>query len=404
MEMSAAAAAPAPAQAPAQERQSLLGSATSARTFWQKVVERDPSNEAGWLGLASFANSDEEAIGYLRRVLEINPQNEQALVSLHKTLVNEGIRLAKADNRSRARWLLMEASALNPNSELVWLSLAAVVEKPADAVRCLQKVLKINPNNEQAITCLNQIYAKVGSPEPTWQCPLCLSSFQMEMANCPQCRSMLALNDLDAVIANQAADRNVLHEALRRFQEHASREETPGAYYHMALAFLNGGQVAEGLNALRRASQLQPEDQGLKNLIVALQQRQAQSYGADAKTILVIDDSPTVCKLVSLSLEQHGHRVLVASEMMEALAKLNETKLDLILLDIMLPGADGYQVCKIIKGYATTKSVPVVMLSGRDGFFDKMRARLVGAQGYITKPFVPNDLLKAVEKHCKKSK
>jgi twitching motility two-component system response regulator PilG len=215
---------------------------------------------------------------------------------------------------------------------------------------------------------------------------------------------MLALNDLDAVVANQAADRNVLQDALRRFQEHASREETPGAYYHMALAFLNGGQVAEGLNALRRASQLQPEDQGLKNLIVALQQRQAQSYGADAKTILVIDDSPTVCKLVSLSLEQHGHRVLVASEMMEALAKLNETKLDLILLDIMLPGADGYQVCKIIKGYASTKSVPVVMLSGRDGFFDKMRARLVGAQGYITKPFVPNDLLKAVEKHCKKNK
>ena len=399
MEMSAAAA-----PAPAQERQSLLGSATSARTFWQKVVERDPSNEAGWLGLASFANSDEEAIGYLRRVLEINPQNEQALVSLHKTLVNEGIRLAKADNRSRARWLLMEASALNPNSELVWLSLAAVVEKPADAVRCLQKVLKINPNNEQAITCLNQIYAKVGSPEPTWQCPLCLSSFQMEMANCPQCRSILALSDLDAVIANQAADRNVLQDALKRFHEHASREESPAAYYHMALAFLNGGQVAEGINALRRASQLQPEDQGLKNLIVALQQRQAQSYGADAKTILVIDDSPTVCKLVSLSLEQHGHRVLVASEMMEALAKLNETKLDQILLDIMLPGADGYQVCKIIKSYATTKAVPVVMLSGRDGFFDKMRARLVGAQGYITKPFVPNDLLKAVEKHCKKSK
>jgi twitching motility two-component system response regulator PilG len=318
--------------------------------------------------------------------------------------VNEGIRLAKADNRSRARWLLMEASALNPNSELVWLSLAAVVEKPADAVRCLQKVLKINPNNEQAITCLNQIYAKVGSPEPAWQCPICLSSFQMEMNNCPHCHSLLTLTDLDALLDNRAADRTALQEALKRYSEAVQRDEDPGAYYHLALAFLNNGQIAEGTNALRRASQMQPEDQGLKNLIVALQQRQTQTYAADAKTILVIDDSPTVCKLVSLSLEQHGHRVLVASEMMEALAKLNESKLDLILLDIMLPGADGYQVCKIIKGYASTKSVPVVMLSGRDGFFDKMRARLVGAQGYITKPFVPNDLLKAVEKHCKKSK
>ena len=214
----------------------------------------------------------------------------------------------------------------------------------------------------------------------------------------------MALPDLDAVLDNRAADRNVLQDALKRYQEIVAREEEPGAYYHMALAFLNHGQIAEGVNALRRASQLQPEDQGLKNLLVALQQRQSQAYAADAKTILVIDDSPTVCKLVSLSLEQHGHRVLVASEMMEALAKLSESKLDLILLDIMLPGSDGYQVCKIIKGYASTKTVPVVMLSGRDGFFDKMRARLVGAQGYITKPFVPNDLLKAVEKHCKKSK
>jgi twitching motility two-component system response regulator PilG len=398
LEMSAA------APAPEARTSSLLGSASSARTFWQKVVERDPSNEAGWLGLASFANNDEEAIGYLRRVLEINPQNEQALTSLHKTLVNEGIRLAKADNRSRARWLLMEASALNPNSELVWLSLAAVVEKPADAVRCLQKVLKINPNNEQAITCLNQIYAKVGSPEPAWQCPICLSSFQMEMTNCAHCRAILTLTDLDALLDNRAADRVMLQDALRRYSEAAQRADDPGAYYHLALAFLNNGQIAEGTHALRRASQMQPEDQGLKNLIVALQQRQTQTYAADAKTILVIDDSPTVCKLVSLSLEQHGHRVLVASEMMEALAKLNESKLDLILLDIMLPGADGYQVCKIIKSYATTKTVPVVMLSGRDGFFDKMRARLVGAQGYITKPFVPNDLLKAVEKHCKKGK
>ncbi|NOT63825.1 MAG: response regulator [Acidobacteria bacterium] len=224
------------------------------------------------------------------------------------------------------------------------------------------------------------------------------------MTNCPQCRSILVLNDLDAVIANSAADRNVLQDALKRYHEQSGREESAAAHYHIALALLNGGQVAEGLNALRRASQLQPEDQGLKNLIVALQQRQTQALAADAKTILVIDDSPTVCKLVALSLEQHGHRVLVASEMMEALAKLNESQLDLILLDIMLPGADGYQVCKIIKNYASTKTVPVVMLSGRDGFFDKMRARLVGAQGYITKPFVPNDLLKAVEKHCKKSK
>ena len=61
---------------------------------------------------------------------------------------------------------------------------------------------------------------------------------------------------------------------------------------------------------------------------------------------------------------------------------------------------DGYQICKIIKAYPTTKDVPVVMLSGKDGFFDKVRARMVGAQGYLTKPVSPQELLKAVKSYC----
>jgi twitching motility two-component system response regulator PilG len=70
---------------------------------------------------------------------------------------------------------------------------------------------------------------------------------------------------------------------------------------------------------------------------------------------------------------------------------------DLVLLDIAMPGMDGYQVCRQIRGWVATANVPVVMISGKDGFFDKMRGKMAGAVGHITKPFGPETLMKAVE-------
>jgi twitching motility two-component system response regulator PilG len=117
------------------------------------------------------------------------------------------------------------------------------------------------------------------------------------------------------------------------------------------------------------------------------------------KVILVVDDSPTVCKIVQVTLTKMGYRVVIAEDGLEALAKIEEEKPDLILLDIMMPHMDGYQVCSLIKRKPHYKHIPVVMLSGKDGFFDKVRGRLAGSTGYITKPFQPNELTETVEKH-----
>ena len=117
------------------------------------------------------------------------------------------------------------------------------------------------------------------------------------------------------------------------------------------------------------------------------------------KVILVVDDSPTVCKIVKVTLTKMGCRVVMAEDGLEALAKIEDEKPDLILLDIMMPHLDGYQVCTLIKRKPHYKHVPVVMLSGKDGFFDKVRGRLAGSTGYITKPFQPNELTETVEKH-----
>ncbi len=115
------------------------------------------------------------------------------------------------------------------------------------------------------------------------------------------------------------------------------------------------------------------------------------------KTILVVDDSPTIRKLVTNKLEKCGHRVLAASDGMDALAILNSETPDLVLLDITMPRLDGYQVCKLIRGNHLTRDLPVVLISGKDGFFDKVRGRMAGSTAYITKPFGPDTLVRAVE-------
>lgn len=172
---------------------------------------------------------------------------------------------------------------------------------------------------------------------------------------------------------------------------------------------------------LNEAIRLQPNKPVLRKLVDLLRQKQI-SQNANRVTVppqpkveskqgivLVVDDSPTIRKAVSIILEKEGYEVVTAADGVQALSKLNSPTSelvgqmpDLILLDITMPHMDGYQVCKIIKGNNETKGVPVVMLSGKDGFFNKVRGRMVGSTEYITKPCNPQTLINAVKKHSKK--
>ena len=112
--------------------------------------------------------------------------------------------------------------------------------------------------------------------------------------------------------------------------------------------------------------------------------------------VLVIDDSNTIRRSAEIFLKQGGHEVLLAEDGFDALAKVNDYQPHLIFCDILMPRLDGYQTCAIIKRNPKFAQVPVVMLSSKDGVFDKARGRMVGAQDYLTKPFTKDQLLQAV--------
>ena len=115
--------------------------------------------------------------------------------------------------------------------------------------------------------------------------------------------------------------------------------------------------------------------------------------------VLVIDDSNTIRRSAEIFLKQGGHNVLLAEDGFDALSKVNDHDPDLIFCDILMPRLDGYQTCAIIKRNARFAGVPVIMLSSKDGLFDKARGRMVGSEDYLTKPFTKDQLLQAVAQH-----
>jgi len=112
--------------------------------------------------------------------------------------------------------------------------------------------------------------------------------------------------------------------------------------------------------------------------------------------VMVVDDSNTIRRSAEIFLKQGGYEVLLAEDGFDALAKINDNPPDLIFCDILMPRLDGYQTCAIIKRNPTFANIPVVMLSSKDGVFDKARGRMVGSQDYLTKPFTKDQLLQAV--------
>jgi twitching motility two-component system response regulator PilG len=133
-----------------------------------------------------------------------------------------------------------------------------------------------------------------------------------------------------------------------------------------------------------------------------LNQADAAVAGRDAGRgyrVMVIDDSKTIRRTAETLLRKEGFAVLTAVDGFEALGKIADYQPDLIFLDIMMPRLDGYQTCALIKHHRVFRKTPVVMLSSRDGLFDRARGRVVGSDHYITKPFTKEDLLTVIAQY-----
>lgn len=117
------------------------------------------------------------------------------------------------------------------------------------------------------------------------------------------------------------------------------------------------------------------------------------------RKVMVIDDSKTIRRTAESLLKKAGCEVLTANDGFEALSVIADSHPDIIFVDIMMPRLDGYQTCALIKHNSEFQNTPVIMLSSKDGLFDRARGRIVGSEEYLTKPFTKDELLGAIRKH-----
>lgn len=237
-------------------------------------------------------------------------------------------------------------------------------------------------------------------------CPFCHADNDAQAFECASCHAFLTLADLDVLFASPRADRDTVQQAVTEMEaEWNLREFSVSELKALGLGHLNLGDTEAGLKYLQEAGRFAPNDVMLAAEINSIairldeMQRQAELHGGmpTGRTILVVDDSPTVRKLIAGKLEKSGHTVICAADGVEALEQLEVVLPDLVLLDITMPRMDGYEVCKQIRSNPEARDLPVVMISGKDGFFDKVRGRMAGTTGYVTKPFGPETLMKALE-------
>ena len=236
-------------------------------------------------------------------------------------------------------------------------------------------------------------------------CPFCIGENHSQTV-CASCGAMLTLSDLEMLLAHSATEPEILRQAVERMESGKNLDEfSVDELKILAIGQINIKNFRQGFVYLRQASHIESNDIILasqaNNLAIRVSEIERQQNIHDStpkgRTILIVDDSETVRSLVSSRLEKSGHRVLCATNGSEALETIKVNTPDLIFLDASLPQTDGYQVCKLIRLNFSTKDVPVVMISEKDGFFDKIRGHLAGTTGYIIKPFGPERLMRTVE-------
>jgi twitching motility two-component system response regulator PilG len=400
-----------------------LGQKPLARILLHEILEEDPGNEQALLWAAALAESTPEANGYLERVLAVNPNNQQAINILAASRLSFDLG-PKPEAVSHPLLKPRHEPVPEPEPELVeeFLEESEAPEEqhqePLQEEVAAESIHPASPEdiaaghtpepaNVESLPAPHSLPV-VAPPAPArktmafkemlrqrWRCPLCKGEALQPQRRCGRCGALLSLEDLQALAENRGVDEKLLLQNLDELEARATSEPDAATFSNIARILMNLNRSAEALVWIRKSLEADSSDFSLDATARSLEAR---------PLLLAVDDSSTLRKILSIMLERKGFRVLTAADGMQALARLDVYTPDLILLDITMPKMDGYEVCKLIRQAQHTKEIPVVMLSGNDGFFDKVKGKLAGAADYVTKPFEDESLTRTVKKYIKKRK
>lgn len=388
-----------------QLRQALIYRATmlaqierpKARAMLCEAADIDPHDPRVWWALSQLADTPAEAVEPLRELLRVVPGHAAGCAGLKKALANDARALAAHGHTADAcaRW--REAIAIDADDVTSWLELAEVTTDEDETQRAVEKAFELNPADERVAAAMGRLR---GALDATFELPAdAFARFDVPsdaFARLEQTAEALAeLASVDFESAAAPAPKAISVPVEPR----AARPVAPPAPLPVVPAAVP--QAAPPVApTIESEAPTVPTIDIQAPAAVAPPPRNGNGSNGSRRTVMVVDDSPTIRKILGLTLERAGYKVVAEPDGESAVERLLQVVPDLILLDISMPKLDGYEVCKRIKKDPRTAHVPVVMLSGKDAFFDKVKGRMAGASEYLTKPFETPAVLAVVSNHC----
>ena len=337
-------------------------------------------------------------------------------------LLEAAIQEAECYNLGKAKVLLTKILKQNKRNHQAWLWFSRISVTFKTVEGSLNNAIKISPNDPEILEESKKIQLAKSRMhnEPFSRCPFCWVPLGSDAVTCPYCKCHLFIHNL-FFESNLTGSEKIQKEALDRYARVIKCENNSQAHYWLGMVYLNMDNYEEALNHLDLASKNAPKEHFFSKQLNLLLKKMASNgtllYGKAldtgndtgssgkslpdkmCKKILVVEDSSTIRKVISITLSQKGYEIIEAGDGLEALSRLNEDKPDLILLDIVLPKMDGYQLLSIIKENLMFKNIPVIMLTSKDGIINKVKGKVAGSSAYLTKPFDPAQLIDTIEKH-----
>jgi twitching motility two-component system response regulator PilG len=285
---------------------------------------------------------------------------------------------------SLERW--NEAIAVSGGDVEVWLGLAATTEDQDEAARAIQSAQAIDADDPRIAAALDWLHGPQVDPSVLPAPGDAFARFEAPV-------------DSPSAAADDQLDDFLLDELATLPQAEPTPAPSPVPAAAAEPVAINGAALEPAAERVAEPI-VEPAAEPAAEPVAAPPEATVAAVAADAATIMVVDDSPTIRKILTLTLERAGYRVFAEPDGHSALERLQEVVPRVVLLDIAMPDLDGYEVCKRIKQDPRTGQVPVIMLSGKGAFFDKVKGHMAGATEYLTKPFETPAVLAIVTSHC----
>jgi twitching motility two-component system response regulator PilG len=340
-----------------------------------------------------------------------------------ESVLDEVAMLAAGRHDKEARKKLTVFIKANMRNHEGWLWYSRVADKMEAIEKSLNNAKKIAPKDPEVLTEIQKIELakKELKGKEFSRCPFCRAPLNVKVLECPYCRALLSI-DKEWFSPAEDANQEILQEAVVRYASVVAWEANPDAYYYLGLAYLNLQQWEKGLDQLNKTVETFPDNefyagqlQMLMNLVTSSEDIFSQGtvekeIGADLtpttvggrgkKKILVVESCPAIRKAIAITLSKRGHEVIEAEDGLEGLNRLDKTRPDVILMDVVLPKLDAKSVLSIIRDNSGLADIPVIVLTtNKRGLFKWGKNKLNGTTAFLHKPFDLSELIDTTEKY-----